>query len=73
MRILLGLIIVAFCASPALAGKHHNDRKNDNHIANLEAKLDHVFMTPSPDRQEQIDKLERALAYELFKDRQRDN
>ena len=64
MRILLGLTILALCATPAFAG---NKGKHEKNVANLEAKLEHVFRTPDDDRRDDIDKLERQLAYNLFK------
>ena len=65
MRILLGLTIMAFLATPAFAG-NHSGHKLDRQIDKLQGKIDHVLVTPSDNRREQLDRLEQRLAYKLF-------
>ena len=65
VRILLALAVMMLAAAPAFAGnKHHGN--NDNKIAKLQDKIDHVLVTPSDDRRKQIDQLEQKLGFFLF-------
>ena len=67
MRILLAVTFVALCATPALAGNHKGNQGTlDKRIDNLNDRLGQTFVTPSPDRRDTIDALERNLARALY-------
>jgi len=71
VRILLALAVMMLVATPAFAG-HKSKHDLQKSIDNLNERIAQVVVTPSDDRREKLDKLERQLGYALFK-LQKDN
>ena len=78
VRIVMALAVMMLVATPAFAGGHKNKGNLDKKIDNLNERIGDVVVNGgsvggTQERRDQLDKLERKLAYTLYKRNQKDD